>query len=740
MAVATRLKRLFLILLAALGVLLWLAALLLFSRIAENSDDFSRLQGWILLVNTAGVAVLGALIVTNLVRLVRDFRQHVPGSRLKARMVALLVILAVAPLVAVYLFSVQFINRGIDSWFSVDVERGLATAMDLSQTALDLQKRENLEQLQRIAQFIGSNDHADLVAQISSLRRDSRAAELTVYGANFQILATSSDDARLSMPAYPTDEVIFQVSQGPYVSLEPRADGRFQIITAVQMSAPTSGGEARLLQAVFPVEQRLNVLASAVQESYNQYAELAYLRNALKQSFTLTLSLVLLITMLASVYGAFYSARRLVVPIQQLMHGTRAVARGDFRTRVPAPAKDEIGFLIHSFNDMTQRLATADEQTRASQQLVERERRKLEVILARLTTGVISIEPDLRVRTANESAAMILGFDLGDHVGESFAELAQTRPLLSQFLEVVKSHLHQGQSEWREQIILRGDAGRRVLMCACTALSGDGENIGGYVLVFDDITALLQAQKDAAWGEVARRLAHEIKNPLTPIQLSAERLRRRYMREDQQDVELLDRATHTIIEQVEAMKDMVNAFSEYARTPEMDRSRFDLNALVMEVAELYRHLDAAVTLELNLDEDLPLVEADRGRLRQVMHNLLRNAQEAVDQHDGGHIEVVTRHVRRGEADLAEIRVADDGPGFEQTIMDQAFDPYVTSKPKGTGLGLAIVKKLVEEHGGQIAARNRPGNGAEITITLPLAIDSGAEAQPAGRLDNRREHA
>jgi PAS domain S-box-containing protein len=740
MAVATRLKRVFLVLLAALGVLLWLAALLLFSRIAENSDDFSRLQNWILLVNTTGVTVLGALIITNLVRLVRDFRQHVPGSRLKARMVALLVILAVAPLVAVYLFSVQFINRGIDSWFSVDVERGLADAMDLSQTALDLQKRENLEQLQRVAQSIGSNEHADLVAQISALRRDSRAVELTVYGANFQILATSSDEARLSMPAYPTEEVIFQVSQGPYVSLEPRADGRFQIITAVQMSAPTSGGEARLVQAVFPVEQRLNALANAVQESYNQYAELVYLRNALKQSFTLTLSLVLLITMLASVYGAFYSARRLVVPIQQLMHGTRAVARGDFRTRVPAPAKDEIGFLIHSFNDMTQRLASADEQTRASQQLVERERRKLEVILARLTTGVISIEPDLRVRTANQSAAMILGFDLGEHVGESLAELAQTRPLLSQFLEVVQSHLQQGQSEWREQIVLRGDAGRRVLMCACTALSGDGESAGGYVLVFDDITALMQAQKDAAWGEVARRLAHEIKNPLTPIQLSAERLRRRYMREDQPDAELLDRATHTIIEQVEAMKDMVNAFSEYARTPQMDRTRFDLNALVMEVTELYRHLDNTVTMELQLDESLPLVEADRGRLRQVMHNLLRNALEAVDQHDGGHVEVGTQLVRRGVTDLVEIRVADDGPGFEQTIMDQAFDPYVTSKPKGTGLGLAIVKKLVEEHGGHIAARNRPVQGAEITITLPLSNDGGAEAQPTGRLDNRREHA
>ncbi len=292
------------------------------------------------------------------------------------------------------------------------------------------------------------------------------------------------------------------------------------------------------------------------------------MRTALKYAFTLTLSLVLLISLLASVYGAFYFSRRLVVPIQLLMQGTRAVARGDFATRVPTPTRDEIGFLVHSFNDMTQRLAKASEEARSSQQQVESERRKLEVILARLSTGVVALEPDMRIRTANQAASAILGEDLERHKGESVTELAPSRPLLAQFVAVASAHLQRGDSEWREQIALRGDGARRVLMCACTELPTESGAPGGYVIVFDDITALLQAQRDAAWGEVARRLAHEIKNPLTPIQLSAERLRRKYLKTESGEIDLLDRATHTIIQQVEAMKQMVNAFSEYARTPE----------------------------------------------------------------------------------------------------------------------------------------------------------------------------
>src|SRR5690606_22313159 len=293
--------------------------------------------------------------------------------------------------------------------------------------------------------------------------------------------------------------------------------------------------------------------------------------------------------------------------------------------------RDEIGFLVNSFNDMTQRLADARQEARSSEQKVESERRKLEVILARLSTGVVALEPDMRIRTANASAGMILNLDLEAHIGESLVELAKTRPLLAQFLAVSDARLAEGKNEWREQIVLRGDVGRRVLMCACTVLPGEGGSPSGYVVVFDDITALLQAQRDAAWGEVARRLAHEIKNPLTPIQLSAERLRRRYLTGESTDLDLLDRATHTIIQQVEAMKEMVNAFSEYARTPDVELSRFDLNELISEVTELYRSQENPVAIKLSFDANLPRIEADQGRMRQVFHNLMRNALEAMER-------------------------------------------------------------------------------------------------------------
>jgi PAS domain S-box-containing protein len=741
MAVAKQLKRAFLGLLAVLGILLWFGALLLFTQVTENSDDFARRQDWILLINSIGIGILLVLIVSNLWQLVRDYRRHVPGSRLRARMVSVLVMVAVTPLVGVYIFSVEFINRGIDNWFSVDIEKGLGDALELGQTVLDIQTRARLEQVQQLAERLTNVAPGELLPTLNTLRRDSDALDLTVYGPNNQILGITSVDVEPKTPRYPTDEVLLQLrQQRPYVSVEPRPDGQYQIIAAATLSTPTARGEFEFVLVTFPMEQRLSTLANAVQGSYNQFTELSFLRTALKYSFTLTLSLVLLISLLASVYGAFFFARRLVVPIQLLMQGTRAVARGDFATRVPTPARDEIGFLVHSFNDMTQRLAKASDDARSSQQQVERERRKLEVILARLSTGVVSLESDLRIRTANHAAGAILGIDLETHVGESAVELAESRPLLKQFVGVAQEHLQRGEREWREQIVLRDEGLRRVLMCACTELAGDADNPSGYAIVFDDITALLQAQRDAAWGEVARRLAHEIKNPLTPIQLSAERLRRKYLRPDSGEADdLLDRATHTIIQQVEAMKQMVNAFSEYARTPSMEVTRFDVNALITEVSELYAHHEKPVAITLALSGDLPMVEADAGRLRQVLHNLLRNAIEAMEPQEDARVEIATRHVQSADTDLVEIKVSDNGPGFLTDIVHQAFDPYVTSKPKGTGLGLAIVKKLVEEHGGQISARNREQGGAEISILIPTSVDAGNHSL-ARRHDHRRERA
>ena len=384
-------------------------------------------------------------------------------------------------------------------------------------------------------------------------------------------------------------------------------------------------------------------------------------------------------------YGAFFSARRLVVPIQQLMAGTRAVARGDFETRLPIPARDEIGFLVNAFNDMTKRLAAADNEARSSQQQVESERGKLEAILARLSTGVVSLETDMRIRTANQAAGTILGVDLESHIGESLVDLAATRPLLSQFLAVSRPHLQRGDSDWREQIVLRGEVGRRILMCACATLPGERDDPGRLRCRFRRHHQVAAGAARRGLGEVARRLAHEIKNPLTPIQLSAERLRRRYLKARRTDPALLDKATHTIIQQVEAMKEMVNAFSEYARTPDMDLTRFDLNELIAEVAELYRHRELPPKLELAL-EDLPRVEADAGRMRQVFHNLIRNALEATEHSHDAWLQISTRYVRDGGLELVEIKVQDNGPGFLDEIVAGAFDPYVTSNRRAPAWG------------------------------------------------------
>jgi nitrogen fixation/metabolism regulation signal transduction histidine kinase len=453
-----------------------------------------------------------------------------------------------------------------------------------------------------------------------------------------------------------------------------------------------------------------------------------------------------MISLLASVYGAFFFSRRLVAPIQDLVAGTRAVAKGDFDTRLPTPSRDEIGFLVNSFNDMTQRLSAARRQASLSQALVEAERANLEVILARLSTGVVSLESDLRIRTANQAAGAILNADLENRVGELLPDAVQDNPLLQQFVDVARVHLNAGETEWREQIVLRGEVGRRVLTCACTTLPGDDDHAPGFVVVFDDITALLQAQRDAAWGEVARRLAHEIKNPLTPIQLSAERLRRKYLPTMSSDeAQILDRATHTIVQQVEAMKEMVNAFSDYARAPDMDIVPFSMERLAQEVVELYRAQGGDIEIRLSIDSSLPDVEADVGRVRQILHNLIRNSIEALESSGNGgngHIDVSVKGGELQGIKAVEIVVSDNGPGFQTGSVSQIFDPYVTTKPKGTGLGLAIVKKLVEEHAGTIEAENSEEGGAVIRIQLPVN-EAGREAMLAvlpRRTEKRRERA
>ncbi len=742
--VARTLKRAFYMLLAASGVLLSLVALFLLSVTGQNSDDFDRLNNVILTINIAGVFLLLVLLIGNLMRLLREYRENVPGARLKARMVGMFVGLAILPLLVVFYFSVQFINRGIDTWFNVEVEEGLNNAIKLSRASLELQMRDHLSATRQIARQLANVNERQFVFELSMLRREAGAGEITLFGRNAQILATSSDSSAAALPRPPIDEMRMLTERNPtFVSLDPLESGRYEIRTAVLFTIRGRAEPIGVIQAHFPVADRLSRMAASVERSQREYQQLVFLREPLKNAFTLTLTVVLMLSLLAAIYGAFVLSRRLVAPIQDLVAGTRAVAAGDFDTRLPSPARDEIGFLINSFNDMTQRLAAARREASLSQALVEAERTNLEVILARLSTGVVALDADLRIRTANQASGAILNVDLSNCVGEYLPDVAKNEPLLDQFVDVAQVHLSAGETEWREQIVLRGEVGRRVLTCACTALPGDEDRPAGYVVVFDDITALLQAQRDAAWGEVARRLAHEIKNPLTPIQLSAERLRRRYLGEMPADeAQVLDRATHTIVQQVEAMKEMVNAFSDYARAPDMDMDNFDLDKLVHEVVDLYRTQDSGVTIVVTSDPTMPPLEADIGRIRQILHNLIRNATEVLENVSDPRIDVHASVAEFGGIEFAQIKVEDNGPGFDTGSISQIFDPYVTTKPKGTGLGLAIVKKLVEEHVGTILAKNHKDGGAVISIRLPIneAAREAMIAKGTGRAEKRRERA
>jgi len=742
--VARTLKRAFYTLLAAAGVLLALVALFLLSVTAQNSDDFDRLHNVILTINVAGVFILLILVVGNLARLWREYRANTPGTRLKARIMAMFVGLAVLPLLIVFYFSVQFINEGIDSWFDVEVEEGLENAIELGRAVLEVQKRDRLYATQKMAlELRNVDDQRQMIFEVSMLRRENGAREVTLYGVNNRILATSSEDASAGLPKPLRDEVVLQIQQGrPYVSSDPLEDGGIEIRTAVPLSIAGRAEPVGIVQALYPVNERLARMAESLENSYRGYEELQFLREPLKSTFTLTLTVVLMLSLLTAIYAAFQLSRRLVAPIQDLVAGTRAVAKGDFDTRLPAPTRDEIGFLISSFNDMTRRLAEARREASLSQALVEAERANLEVILARLSTGVVALDADLTIRSANQASGAILNVDLEHRIGEKLTDLARNQPLLEQFVDVAQVHLDAGETEWREQIVLRGEVGRRVLTCACTTLPGDEHHAPGYVVVFDDITALLQAQRDAAWGEVARRLAHEIKNPLTPIQLSAERLRRKYLDAmTAEEAQVLDRATHTIVQQVEAMKEMVNAFSDYARAPDMEIGRFDLDKLVHQVVDLYRAQDSKIEMTITDDPDLPKLEADVGRVRQILHNLIRNSIEALENVDSPRIDVHISGAEVGGVEMVKIVVEDNGPGFDTGSVSQVFDPYVTTKPKGTGLGLAIVKKLVEEHMGTIRASNRSQGGARLSIRLPVN-EAAREAMiaRAPRGEQRRERA
>ncbi len=701
-------------------VALLILSLSLMGTATQAYTEFGRIYSALLLTNTAALILLIGLIAGHLLRLIARYRRNEAGSRLTVRLVLMFVILAATPVSVVYYFSLDFLHRGIDSWFDVRIEHALDDAIELSRASLDGRSRELLRQTEQAAEQLTGLTDSMAALRLDDLRRANHATEAALFTSKGRILAISSTDPSTLVPVMPHDGVLGRTRQNTsYVGLDPLADGRLHVRTAAPVPSNDPLAEPRLLQILYPVSPRINELADGVQSAYAHYRELTFLREPLKDSFTLTLSLVLLLSILAAVWTAFLAARRLTQPISDLAEGTRAVAEGDLSRRLPVTGRDELGFLVLSFNQMTRRIERAQQALQASQQRAEEQHAYIEAVLDHLSSGVLTFADTGALTTANRAAEQILGCTLQPLHGEAVAALAQRHPWLAPLGEALQDGFD-SPGEWQREVALFGGGGRQILICRGTPLSGER---GGHVVVFDDVTTLIQAQRDAAWGEVARRLAHEIKNPLTPIQLAAERLRRKYlatMPADQAD--LLDRSTRTIVHQVEALKELVKAFSDYARPPRMNPQPLDLVGLVDEVLELYR-AEPGLTVELHCEGTLPTLRADTGRLRQVVHNLVRNAREAVDGE--AHVRFTLRCPQGdGSCPFIELSCHDNGPGFADGVMDHLFEPYVSTKPKGTGLGLAIVKRIVDEHGGIIQATNPPAGGACITLRLPISGHNG----------------
>ncbi len=630
----------------------------------------------------------------------------------------------------VYGFSLNFLQRGIDSWFNVQVDRGLEDALELSRTALDLRMRDVLKQTVRIADSVADSDGEQVARRLDDLLDFGEASELTLFGRGSRIIATATAYPSSALPEPPPDTVLLQVRQGRnYVGLEPIRDTGFHIRVVVRVATLRQRGTAAAsaVSGDRPPESAGGRGAGRLRQL--QGADLP--AGAAQGQLHLILSLALLLAVLAAFWAAFYTARRLVQPLRELAEGTQAVAAGQFDKQLARAGSDELGFLVQSFNQMTRNLAQARDAAQRSQELVESQRAYLETVLARLSSGVLTLDQAGRLQTCNAAASQILGVDLQAFVGTHSQRIAVEQPVLQDLIEAITPQLTQG-GDWRQEITWFSGAGRRILMCRGSSLPDTVGLRGGHVVVFDDITHLMQAERDAAWAEVARRLAHEIKNPLTPIQLATERIRHKYLKQfDAEQGRVLDRGTHTIIQQVQAMKEMVDAFNEYARPPRLRLEPVEMNEFIAEVLYLYRDYPAGVEIKLDLAREPLPINADKGRLRQLLHNLVKNAIEAIRDGHGSTLWIGTPREHVTGADCVELSLRDDGPGFPDNILNSAFEPYVTTKPKGTGLGLAIVKKIVEEHGGWIQLESPADGGARVVVRLPLHSSAGSPVPPAG---------
>jgi two-component system, NtrC family, nitrogen regulation sensor histidine kinase NtrY len=707
----------------AIGLIL----LYLLSLASANTAISGNYYKILLYLNIALATVLVALIVLQFKNLYINIKNHVVGSRLNLRMVSAFAMMAIIPGVIVYAVSVNFLSQSIESWFNVKVESALDSGLSLGQRALDALLADMELKAESMATSLSLQPVRAQYRLLNDLREKSGIQDATLLSPSGRIMAVSSGDSATFLPELPSLSQLKQASYRLVGKVEPIPDKGLYLRILVPVNSTELTGDTLILQLLHPVPKALSNTAESVQEVYRDYQELSYSRNSLKDIFKLTLTLVLMLAMLSALAIAFVLSRRLSQPLTVLAEGTRTIADGNYDKILPEHGKDELGVLVKSFNSMTRQLQDANKATERNRARLEAARGYLETILAHLSSGVLAINRNGELRTFNLAATDILGVNLGPYENEKFTKIAIDHHFLAEFVKVVQTHFdltleaEQTKAELSRQLEVLGPQGKQLLLVRATRLPANANS--GFVVVFDDVTTMVQAQRDAAWSEVARRLAHEIKNPLTPIQLSAERMQLKLSEKlSKEDASMLKRATATIVNQVGAMKSMVNEFSEYARAPSAHLTKINVNQVIKDVSGLYEN--SQVKINYDLAPNMPDLMGDSTMLRQVLHNLMQNAQDALVETESPEIIVKTTWNDTN----VNLQVNDNGQGFPEDVLAHAYEPYVTTKAHGTGLGLAIVKKMVEEHFGQIKIENTPSGGACITIQLPLTHEIGLESK------------
>ena len=680
---------------------------LLSTQITTTSDVFNELPV-LLGVGVALIVVLMILVGAQLLVTVRRYRAGVFGSKLTVRLILVFVLVSLVPGVVMYGISVQFLAGSIESWFDIRVDSALEGGLNLGRANLENGLGELQSKADSMAVSLSYQSTATQVASIDSLRDQAAISEATLFTTKGEVVASSNSGTDSFIPLAPTQSMLRQAQlQESYAGIEEDED--FGLLLRVIVPINHLETEMQILQVTQLVPQRLARDAAMVQEAYRDYQELSLSRYGLQRLYTLALTLSLGLALFSVVLLAVMFSNRLSAPLGFLAAGTRAVAKGDFSQRTPINRGDELGFLTESFSVMTGQLSEAKDAAEKHEKALTQANAYLSSILETLSAGVLTFDERLNLRAYNPSAEEILGQTLENALpsgDSSTTGLDSMRRLIKDGL----SESQEIQSERQVEIVV--NESKKVLLVRISTLGG-GE-LPGFIVVFDDVTNLLQAQRSALWGEVAQRLAHEIKNPLTPIQLSAERLTHRLgPKLDHDDAAMLSRSIKTIVDQVAALKGMVNAFNEYSRNPDRKSELVEVNQLVLDVIELYRA--TSVAIETKLDNKNIFLWGDTGKLRQVLHNLIQNSEQALMGHTNPEILIETV----ATPDATQIKIQDNGPGLSDEVMSRAFDPYYTTKAKGTGLGLAIVRKIVEEHDGAVSIRNGEV-GAVIEITLPLS--------------------